>query len=324
MTNKVKIAATILMLALVALYIVIYVIPGVTGALKRTEIVNYGEVKVSVPMSFYIVRNEQVYLSGQSGDINYYFEEGSHVRRGTKVLDIVRKTIGESDEDYEEMMVTLGEKTLVDGDYVTDLNGIVSYYVDGYEGYFSPENIPELTYEAVSKLEIEPVNLTRKETAKGNPLYKLCDSSSWYLIGWVEKGEISKFNLGGSAQVQIGEEEIAVVTENIMEDGDKWLIVMKTDRYYSDFPRVRTGEALVITANATGIIISNESITTDEEGNIGVFVKKKNGDYVFTPIKVINTDGLISAVEASVFYDAEGKEVYTVEVYDEILKNAGN
>lgn len=323
MTNKQKIAGTLFLLAILILYVIIYVIPGVTGALKKTEIINAGELKVTDRITCYFVRNEKVYLSDRSGDINYYYEDGAHVRRGTKILDIQRKNMGEANNDYEEIMEALGSAASKQENNVTSFNGIVSYYIDGYEDYFTPDKMPGLKYKEVSKLGIKQINLTRKETFVNEPIYKICENSNWYIIGWVEDGNVSKYIVGEGVEIELPEGVISGEIENIIEDEDRWMIIMKTDMYYAEFGKTRSTEATIITANATGIIVKNESITTDENGIIGVYIKKKNKDYEFKPIKVINTDGKISAVEVSFFYDEDGNEVETVNVYDEILKNGG-
>lgn len=321
MTNKKRLAFILFILASILLYTIIYVIPGVTGALKKTEIINYGELTVIDNITCYLVRNEKIYLSDTNGDINYYYEEGEHVRKRTKILDIQKKNMGEPKNEYKEILEKLGSAVGKQGNDVTSFNGIVSYYIDGYEDIFTFEKMKKLKYDEVSKLDIGTINLTRKETFVNEPIYKICDNSSWYVIGWVEDGNVSKYIIGENVKIKLPKGEITGVVENIIEDEDKWLIIMKTDMYYAEFAKMRSGEATIITANASGIIIKNESITTDEKGNIGVYVKKKNKDYEFIPIKVINTDGEISAVEVSYFYDAKGIETKTVDVYDEILKN---
>ena len=55
MTNKKKLAFILFILAGILLYTIIYVIPGVTGALKKTEIVNYGELTVIDDITCYPV-----------------------------------------------------------------------------------------------------------------------------------------------------------------------------------------------------------------------------------------------------------------------------
>ena len=321
MTNKKKLAVFLFILAFLLLYTIIYVIPGVAGALKKTEIVNYGELVVSDKIICYLVRDEKVYLSDTSGDINYYYKEGDHVRRKTKILDIQKKNVGNPKNEYDDILKKLGSAAGKLTNNITSANGVVSYYIDGYENYFTPEKMIKLKYNNVSKLNIKSINLTRKDTYANEPIYKICDNSNWYIIGWVENGNVSKYTIGDDVKIKFPNGEVSGSVENIVRDEDKWLIIMKTDMYYVDFGKMRSGEATIETANASGIIINNESITTDKNGNIGVYVKKKNKDYEFKPIKVINTDGKVSAVEVSFFYDEKGNEIKTVDVYDEILKN---
>jgi putative membrane fusion protein len=323
MSNGKKLMILIMMLAAGALYAIIYLVPGVTGVLQKTEIVHYGEIKVSQAMTFYIVRDEKVYLSEKTGDINYYYEEGAQVRKGTRILEVTARSV-EDENSYEEILERLGGSALPSASFNTEFHGLVSYHIDGYEGFFVPEAIPSISREEVLRLDPTPENLTRKTVVAGEPLYKICDHTSWYILGWVEKGEVSKFNVGANVTVEMPEGTVKAVVDQVRADGDWWQIVLSTSRYYEKFTEQRTGEATIITANAAGILVSNDSITTDEEGRIGVYVRKKDGDFAFTPIRIINSDGIWSAVEASYFYDEKGQEVNTIDVYDEVRRNVGS
>ena len=76
----------------------------------------------------------------------------------------------------------------------------------------------------------------------------------------------------------------------------------------------------IVTSDYSGIIIQNKSIAT-VDGEIGVYVKQKTGDYEFVPINIIASDGEYSVVSESYYYDEEGQKVNTVITYDEILKS---
>ena len=119
--------------------------------------------------------------------------------------------------------------------------------------------------------------------------------------------------------VELPKGEVEAGILDIIEDGDRWLILLKTDRYYEDFAKIRSVSAAVVTSDYNGIIISNESITVSD-GKIGVSVKSKSGEFIFKPIKIITTDGKSSLVEMSYFIDENGEKVNTVNIYDEILK----
>lgn len=317
-----KIIAGLFLCTLIALYITIYAVPGVTEALTKTEILQYGNLKVTDSVTCYFIRNEKVYTAAYAGAINYYLGDDIHVKKGTRILSVARGVQRTADEEseYAGIIKRLGDGGVPLADFVTEFNGLTSYYIDGYENYFTPESMRRLKYNSVSKLDTETVNVVRSETTIGEPLYKICDNKDWYLACWVDAGNISKYGVDKSVTIEMPLGQVKAVTIDIIEDGDKWLILFETDRYYEDFTKVRSAPATVVTSNYSGIIIRNESMTVSD-GEVGVIIKTKSGEYVFRPIKIINTDGENSLVEVSFFYDDESNRVGTVNIYDEILKN---
>lgn len=67
-------------IAIVALYAIIYIIPSVTGALISSYTAEYGELKVSDETTGYIVRNETVYLASSAGELVYKDDGGAVCR----------------------------------------------------------------------------------------------------------------------------------------------------------------------------------------------------------------------------------------------------
>ena len=322
MRTFIRIVTGLFILSLIALYIIIYAVPGVTGALTKTEILQYGNFRTTDNSTCYFVRNETVYSAIRAGSINYYIADAVKVKKGAKVLEVVYGAAESPAEEseYSDIIGRLGDDSVRLADFITEFNGVTSYYIDGYENYFTPETIKSLKYETVSALELSPVNVVRDFTGKGEPLYKICDNREWYIVCWVDAGSISKYSLEKNVTIELPLGQVKAAIADITEDGDRWLIVFRTDRYYEDFAKVRSAPATVITSNYNGIIIRNESITA-ADGTIGVYIKAKNGDFVFTPIRVIATDGENSLAEVSYYYDENDERVNTVNIYDEILRN---
>jgi len=316
-----RIIIGVFLLSLIALYIIIYAAPGVTGALEKTEILQYGSLKISDNVTCYFIRNEKVYSAIGEGAINYYVGDSVLVKKGTKILDIAREPIERDGEQsgFKDIMDRLGGDAARLADCVSEFNGVTSYYIDGYENYFTPDSMRGLKYDAVSGLHPSPVNVVRSDTLEGEPLYKICDSKKWYVVCWIGAANISKYVKGKSVTLNLPLGDLKATIDDIIQDGDKWLIIMSTDRYYEDFAKARAVQAEVVPANYDGLVIRNMSITVSD-GVVGVYIKAKNGDFVFKPIKVITTDGQNSLVEASYYYD-NGDKVSTVNIYDEILIN---
>jgi len=291
-----RIMLGLFILSLIGLYVVIYAVPGVTGAFTKTEILEYGNLKIMDSEICYIIRNEKVYTASRGGVINYYIGDAVLVKTGTKILNAGN------------------------ADYTSEFNGVTSYYIDGYENYFTPDTMRELKYDVVSSIEAIPANVVKNETLTDEPLFKICDNREWFLICWVDARNIAKYERKKSVVIELPLGQVKATIEDIIEDDGKWLIIFRSDRYYEDFARIRTAPATIVIADYNGILIRNESIAV-KDGAIGVYVKTKSGDFIFKRIKVIATDGESVLAEVSYYYNDEGERVGTVNIYDEILTN---
>lgn len=381
-------------MTLIILFIIIYVFPNVTGALKKTEIIEYGSLQVTDHVTAYIVRNETVYFANKSGTIHYYIPEGEQVRKGTKILDITSGGSSDKESNYRKLMGRIskfngGESLFNDDikkiktqiaklendrtaalnageeeqaarieqqiqrlnqkeeyiqatdqsakeeiikqnksinragvmpeDYVSQSNGVISYYIDGYESEFSPESMTLLSREKVRGLNIDVQNVTRETTLAKEPLYKVVDNKKWYAVFWVAPENIVKYEKGKKATINLPLGQVEGKISDIIDDEGQWLVIMEFNRYYEEFDQIRKVDAEVITSDYSGLIIRNESITS-KDGQPGVYVRDKSGEYVFKPVKIITSDGEWSLVEVSYYYTKDGARVDTVNIYDEILK----
>ncbi len=309
-------------IAVVGLGILIYAVPEFKQAVTKTTILSYGNLQIKDDVTCYFIMDEQVYSAGQTGTINYYIEDGVQVRKGAKVLAVSPSSVS-TDADgnrpaqaVAELLSGSLEKTET---YAVSAPCTVSYYVDGYEAYFTPESMRSLRYEDVADKEFTVHNLVREDTLEGEPLYKLCKTQKWYMAAWVEAGNVSKYAEGEAVTVNLPDGSVKAEIIDIIEDGDRWLVLFESNRYYKGLTSKRCESATVITSDYSGILIDNASITT-KDGQVGVYKKLKNGEYTFVRISVITTNGEQSLAEVSYFYDDEGNMVDTVEIYDEILK----
>ena len=305
--KKAIVSITVFLLLCVSLYIYIYVIPGISGALTRTAVISYGNLKVTDETTGFLVRNEAVLSANQSGSISYYVEEGLKTRKDTKVLDI-----------YPSSGTPEG--------YACPSTGVVSYFIDGYEAYFTSENISNLEFSKLQEMDISPENTNRSKTERNEPLYKLILDDVWYIVVLVSENNVDKYTLNSKVTVEFGDGNVDGYTTALIQKPEGWLAIVTTDKYYKNFANIRQASITVITEDYQGLIVPNTSIS-EENRQPGVYVKDLIGDYHFTRIKAITTDGNYSLVSSAYFYekDSQGAQIKinTVEIYDEILRNAG-
>ena len=87
---------------LIVLYVLIYVVPGLSGALQSTYTVEYGTLSTYDDATGYIIRDESVYVAVSSGTQNRYIEDGKLVRKGTKILEVIEPVLPEADAQTGE------------------------------------------------------------------------------------------------------------------------------------------------------------------------------------------------------------------------------
>lgn len=320
----------IFLLTLLALYVVIYIIPGLSGALESTAVLQYGKLKVTTEAECYIVRDETVYGAEGHGKVKYLAREGVLIKSGTKVMEFTEKEVPKNDQgepkemttEYDDLMESLKGHTVIDKNGAAKRKGIFSTYIDGYEKKLNANRLDEITEEDISGVPDSIESVKRENTfVEGDPVYKICDNAGWYLVFWADADEAERFTEGADVVTVIGKKELKcdVCSVTGKEDEDK-KIVLHTNRHYKDFAEVRKVQAEIATTDTEGILVENDWIVK-VDGQQGVYVRTTTDDYIFKPIQILATDGEKSVVSEGTFYDDEGVGVETVLVYDEVQKN---
>jgi len=302
----------LLIAAIAALYVYIYAIPDITGSLTETAVLSYGSLSTSNEAECLIVRTERVYTANRSGEISYYIKEGEKTRKGVKVLDIY----GSGSEAY------FCEET-----------GFISYYTDGFEDILTPETLEEInpedylsTEEEEAKYKPEIVDRTAETVEEGDPVYKLINSDEWYVAAFIPKDYAQDYEWNQSVSVVFDDgTEMPGIVASTTEKGDYLLAIIQIKQYYPEFAKLRMEHVTIITRNSEGLLVPNSAIA-EEDGKKGVYVKDINGDYNFTRVKIIVSTETESILAPDSFTEkdenGEPVSVSTVEIYDEVLRNA--
>ena len=343
MPKKRKRTLLVFALAIIALYVVIGIVPSLTGALTGTELVEFGSLQISDDATCYIIRDETVYTAAETGNMDPYIEEGTQIKKGTDLFaftatdDVVPEedpaeetdaedadADAEGDQEstagskYDRLVRRIKVNIAPDSGFVSQRKGVISYHVDGYEDYFDFDDLDKLSRKNTEALDIEPVDIKRKSCLAGEPIYKISNNSVWYILFWVDQEAISRYETGKTVTAQLRGEDIPATVISIREADDGWQVVLETNRYYSGFATDRVVEGTIINTDISGLLISNHCLTK-QDGVVGVYVKNRTGDYVFTPVQVKISNGEQTVITEGQFLDSEGNLVNTVEIYDEVL-----
>ncbi len=323
LSKKTKRIIAVYLAALLLLYIIVEVLPEVTDIFETTQTLEPGTLRIAYETTGYLIKDESVGIAPESGDIQYLVAVGTAVKKGYPIVSVTPD--GESNQDarFGEYMDKLDGYEGLSEEYNSPISGVFSLTVDGYEDYFIPDKMDKIKRETVESLSYKSANLERSSVIEGEPIYKVSNDDNWYVLCWVDKETAESYSEGRAVSLELPEGTVDASVHSVREDGDDYRVIFYLNVYYEAFCESRAVDMSIVTSDNEGLLVDNKCIV-EKNGQQGVYVVDKNGDYVFTRISVISTDGEQSVIEDATFVDEEGNQVYTVDVYDEVLKHPEN
>lgn len=326
LTKKTKKAICIYVAALLILYIVVEILPKVTDIFETTQVLEPGNLKLSYETDGYFIKEESIGIAYETGDIEYLTEVGESVKKGHELVAVDKGgNDGDKSPRFGEYTQRLkGYKGLYT-EYTAPISGVFSLTIDGYEDYLTPENMDKVKKDTVENLSYKSVDLERKSVIKGEPIYKITWDDYWYILCWVDGETAESYSEGKSVLLELPEGTVDAEIHSIKKEKDSgdYRVIFYLNVYYEALTENRCEKMNIVTSDNEGLIVDNKCII-EKNGNKGVYVVDKNGDYSFTRIKVIAYDDKHSVIDDVTFIDEDGNQVYTVNVYDEVLKNPKN
>lgn len=323
LSKNTKRAICIYVILLILLYVVVEVLPRVTDIFETTQTLEPGNLKLSYDTTGYFIKDERIGIAAESGDIQYLVGAGSSIKKGTTLVSVTPK--GESSEEEQRFGEYTKRLKGYDGlseEYTSPISGIFSLEIDGYEDYFTPARMETIKREKVESLSYHPASLERKSVIKGEPVYKVSWDDAWYILCWVDRETAETYSEGRNVTLELPEGSVKAKIQSISKekDSDDFRVIFYLNVFYEAFSSSRAEEMSIVTSDNEGLIIDNKCII-EKDGQKGVYVIDKNGHNVFTRIKIIAYDKEQSVIDDVTFIDEEGNQVYTVDVYDEVLKH---
>jgi hypothetical protein len=162
-------------------------------------------------------------------------------------------------------------------------------------------------------------SLKRDYVGAGDPVYKLANNNEWYMIYWIDAGDdAERYATGSSVTVSLGDSSVEAEVYRAAPDGGSLKVILRSDMYYENLMRVRKIDAEIVFAEYSGLVADSRNIAY-REGLPGVYVKQRSGGYKWVPVQIQKEVGGKCTLAADVYYDGEGKQVDTVNYYDEVL-----
>lgn len=183
----------------------------------------------------------------------------------------------------------------------SEVSGMVSRRIDGFEGRFSTETVLNQSSGNVLSY-LEEVKLKKDEPAEETGNIRIIDNFDWMLVVKITAEQFQVLKEKKSIDVEIEGETFRCSVESIKGEGDNRILYLSSDDYCEQFLDKRyVGDIKLITKNYTGFGVPVESLV-EVDGVTGVYVEKIN-DYDFEEVTVLGQDEEMAVVEGLSRFD---------------------
>lgn len=171
----------------------------------------------------------------------------------------------------------------------TAQSGVISFYMDGYEGALSSETLPSITAADVNTV-LAGGSLGSTLSAKETAIYRIVNQSQWY-VALVTDAKTWNPVVGQPYTLQMeGFDDLsftAFVT-SVQKESGTILAVFQINDPIGSLIYQRTGRAR-LTATISGLSVSSKALS-EENGQLGVWLIDLGGE-TFVPVEVLSSDG---------------------------------
>ncbi len=202
-------------------------------------------------------------------------------------------------EWYSEEASKISQLESFKRDYLAEDSGMVSFYFDGFEALFSPDELPNLTPDSLTRLfrgTLQKPVAPRAET----PLYRLVDTLQWYCAFTTSKNDAMSISQGMTVSIAFEgyndkpyQGTVASVTVN--ESGSAVYILEMNDDL-GPFLAVRQAKA-TLKQDFTGIKAPVNALAA-QDGALYVRIQEAGGA-VSIPVRVLYRDDKEAIIESA-------------------------
>ena len=177
-----------------------------------------------------------------------------------------------------------------------DRDGLVSFYLDGYEGDLSPQTINALTIQDVRNV-LGGVSLAATQDIREKGICRIVDQDNWYVAVLIEgNGWTPMVGQDNYYMMMEGFDDLsytAAVT-SVQKENGVTLAVFQISDPIGPLIYKRTGRAR-FSITLQGLAVRTEALY-NEAGQMGVWVYDVPGG-TFVPVEVLSTNGSLSMIQ---------------------------
>ena len=176
-----------------------------------------------------------------------------------------------------------------------DRDGVVSFYIDGYENDLTPAGLNALSIADVRTV-LGGGNLGTTRQTRNSGIYRIVDQDRWYVAVLSDSGAWTPVVGQDSYFMQLeGFDDLSFTASvySVQKEGDTMLAVFEVHDPIGPLIYLRRGRAQ-FSITLTGLSVRVEALY-NQNGQMGVWVYDTPGG-TFVPVEVLSTDGSIAMI----------------------------
>lgn len=243
---------------------------------------------------------------------------------------ISRQTATGEKSDFSKEITAYTDQLKVLSNRIGEKTGIsapfAGYFVSTVDGFEQCYDYQKIRTDGITVKQIEKL-LNKKASETKNAFGKIVGQHIWYFTFNIPVSQASNISSGSTLYVSFPEkgiENLEMTVSGLNKTGDTLAVVLKCKSIDKDILKLRKENAVISMGNYSGFKISNEAITDDGNGTIGVYVY--SGQIaVFKPIDVVyRTDSYVLANPAIDEEDQNADKNKVLKQYDRIILKGRN
>lgn len=219
---------------------------------------------------------------------------------------------------------TIGEGKLLEGQkkaILAPASGVLTYKLDGYESFITIDNLYNINYEEISKVEILATSIIKENTGQEGTLFKIVDNATYYLVAIIPNEEVETYKNVQKILVEIGTETLTGEVYDVFTNDHQAVVAIRMNEIFDGYYSRRWVDANIVRENYRGLKVYVDSII-NIEGQLGVYAVENDRRLKFVPIKILGYDDQNAIIYNSQFYDVEKGLVRSIKTNQEVVRNA--
>lgn len=209
--------------------------------------------------------------------------------------------------------------------FETDVSGIISYKLDGYEDKLSSRTWNNYGVEQFDELIKNKDDSLKKSNSKG---FKIIDNFKWYSAVRIRDiNQFKDYKSGDLLTLSIPDRGLDATGKiiHINKNKEDAVFIIQFNSYLENIYDLRFPEVDLIKSRIEGYKIPLKSIKNNG-GVKGVYIKEFNGIVRFKPVDIIKKDSKHAYISSGKngYINIKNEDVRTVNEYDEIIVNPMN